>query len=144
MHLYTGTSGYSYKEWKGIFYPEELKNTGMLGYYSERLRSVEINNTYYRMPKKSVVEGWATQVPEDFRFVFKASQRITHRKRLKECDEELGFMLGQFAVMGERLGAILFQLPPNLKKDAERLRAFLALCPHSSSVSRKLAEQPIR
>jgi uncharacterized protein YecE (DUF72 family) len=129
MEIRAGTSGYSYKEWKGGFYPEKLAAKDMLAYYAERLPCVEINNTFYRMPKKSVLEGWAEQVPEHFRFVVKASRRITHFKRLKETDEELGFLLGNLAVLGERLGAVLFQLPPNLKCDLERLDAFLARLP---------------
>ena len=78
MNLYVGTSGYSYKEWKGTFYPEDLPDKQMLRFYGERFRSVEINNTFYRMPKASVLEAWAAEVPADFKFVLKASQRITH------------------------------------------------------------------
>jgi len=129
MKLYTGTSGYSYKEWKGAFYPEDLKNDAMLGFYAGRLPAVEINNTFYRMPRTNVIESWASQVPEDFRFVLKATRRITHFKRLKEPTKELEFMLGQFALLGERLGPILFQLPPNMKQDVPRLEAFLELLP---------------
>jgi len=129
MEIRAGTSGYSYKEWKGSFYPEKLPAKDMLAHYAGRLPTVEINNTFYRMPKRSVLESWASQVPESFRFVVKASRRITHFKRLKEADEEVGFLLGNLAALGERLGAVLFQLPPNLPCDLERLDRFLDLLP---------------
>jgi uncharacterized protein YecE (DUF72 family) len=127
MHFYVGTSGYSYKEWKGTFYPEKLPQKDMLRYYGERFSTVEINNTFYRMPKLSVLESWREQVPESFRFVLKASQRITHLKRLKDVDEPMGFQLRAVAALKEQAGPVLFQLPPNLKKDAARLAAFLEL-----------------
>ncbi len=87
MELYAGTSGYSYKSWKGFFYPDDLAADEWLGFYASQLPAVEINNTFYRMPKKSVVESWAERVPEHFRFVLKASRRITHFKLLKEAHE---------------------------------------------------------
>ena len=127
--LLAGTSGYSYKEWKGPFYPEKMKPADMLAFYAERLSTVEINNTFYRMPKKNVLENWAAQVPDGFRFAIKASRRITHFKRLKDAGEELGFLLGNTEVLGDRLGVVLFQLPPNLKCDVERLDSFLELLP---------------
>lgn len=129
MELHVGTSGYSYKEWKGIFYSEDLPAAEMLRYYGERLNGVEINSTFYRMPKASVLEDWASQVPDAFRFSIKASQKITHHKRLKEAAEETDYLVRTVGVLGARLGVILFQLPPNLKKDLERLGAFLALLP---------------
>src|SRR4030095_10895914 len=129
MNLYVGTSGYSYKEWKGPFYPEDLPDKQMLRFYGERFRSVEINNTFYRMPKESVLEGRAGDVPADFKFVLKASQRITHMQRLKEAGDSVAYLLKTAAVLNERLGPLLFQLPPNMKKDAPRLRAFLELLP---------------
>jgi uncharacterized protein YecE (DUF72 family) len=130
MEVRVGTSGYSYREWKGSFYPEDIKGPDMLRYYGERFSSVEINNTFYRLPKASVLESWAEQVPPDFLFVLKASQQITHRKRLKaESGEALAYLLETATTLGDRLGPVLFQLPPNLKKDIERLRAFLALLP---------------
>jgi uncharacterized protein YecE (DUF72 family) len=129
MNLYVGTSGYSYKEWKGSFYPKDLSPKAMLAYYGDRFRTVEINNTFYRIPKKSVVEAWASEVPADFRFVLKASQRITHFQRLKDADEPLSYMLGAVAALKERAGPLLFQLPPNLQKDVPRLGAFLSLLP---------------
>jgi uncharacterized protein YecE (DUF72 family) len=129
MRVLVGTSGFSYKEWKGSFYPEDLPAEAMLRYYSERLPAVEINNTFYRMPKPALLEGWAAQVPEAFRFVLKASQRITHHKRLKEAGDEVAYFFGVAATLGERLGPALFQLPPNLKKDLPRLEAFLGTIP---------------
>ncbi|HEY1250081.1 MAG TPA: DUF72 domain-containing protein [Thermoanaerobaculia bacterium] len=129
MRVLTGTSGFSYKEWKGSFYPEDLHADAMLRYYAERLPAVEINNTFYRMPKAELLASWAEQVPDGFRFVLKASQRITHFKRLKDVGEEVGYFLRVAATLGDRLGPILFQLPPNLKKDLPRLAAFLELLP---------------
>jgi uncharacterized protein YecE (DUF72 family) len=122
-----GTSGYSYKEWKGSFYPDDIKPPDMLSFYASQLSTVEINNTFYRLPKTSVLENWAQQVPETFRFAIKASRRITHMKRLKEADEETGYLLDTVSVLGARLGCVLYQLPPNMKKDMDRLRAFTAL-----------------
>jgi uncharacterized protein YecE (DUF72 family) len=129
MKLHVGTSGYSYKEWKGNFYPEDLPAKEMLAYYSRRLPAVEINNTFYRLPQPSMIENWRDQVPATFQFSIKASQRITHIKRLKNCADETKYLLDTAALMGERLGVVLFQLPPNSKKDAERLKDFLALLP---------------
>src|SRR5215472_11398980 len=129
MNLYVGTSGYSYKEWKGTFYPDDLKEKEMLHYYGERFRTVEINNTFYRMPKESVLESWAADVPANFKFVLKASQRITHMQRLKDAGDSVSYLLKVAGTLGERLGPLLFQLPPFLKKDASRLRDFLALLP---------------
>jgi len=130
MNLHVGTSGYSYKEWKGNFYPADLPAKEMLAYYSRRLHAVEINNTFYRLPQPTMVENWKEQVPENFRFSIKATQRITHIKRLKNCADETKYLIETAALLGERLGVILFQLPPNSKKDAERLRDFLSLIPN--------------
>ncbi len=135
MKLYTGTSGFSYKEWKGPFYPEKHKAGDMLAYYAERLTAVEINNTFYRLPNASVLEGWCEQTPAGFRFSIKASRRITHMKRLKEADEEVAYLLKTVESLGDRLGMVLYQLPPNLKKDTERLAAFLKLLDGSSARS---------
>jgi uncharacterized protein YecE (DUF72 family) len=129
MELFTGTSGYAYKEWKGLFYPEKLPQAKMLGYYASRLGAVEINNTFYRMPRASVLEGWAEAVPESFRFVLKVSRKITHFKRLKECGDELEYLLPVARTLGDRLGVLLFQLPPNLPIDLDRFDAFLPLLP---------------
>ncbi len=130
MKLRVGTSGYSFKEWKGTFYPPELHDDGMLAYYATRFPTVEINNTFYRLPKEHVLVEWASQVPEGFTFSIKASQRITHHARLKpEGAGAVEFLLKNVVSLGSRLGPILFQLPPNLKADVERLRAFIATLP---------------
>jgi uncharacterized protein YecE (DUF72 family) len=129
MRVLVGTSGYSYKEWKGSFYPEDIKSEGMLRYYAERLPTVEINNTFYRMPTKALVEKWAQEVPESFTFVLKVSQRVTHQKRLRDAGDDVAYFFETAGELGARLGPALFQLPPNLKKDAERLREFLAVIP---------------
>lgn len=129
MDLYVGTSGYSYKEWKGTFYPEDLPQKQMLRYYGEHFTTVEINNTFYRMPNEALLEGWAAEVPENFKFVLKAPQQITHIKRLKEADGAVLHLFNVARRLGGRLGPVLFQLPPNMKKDAARLRDFLALLP---------------
>ena len=127
MRFFVGTSGYSYKEWKGSFYPHQLPQKEMLSYYAQRFSTVEINNTFYRMPKASMLESWAEQVPEGFRFVLKAPQRITHQKRLKDVQDDTEYLLGTAAVLKERLGPVLFQLPPNLKKDIDRLAGLVDL-----------------
>ena len=132
MKLWVGTSGYSYKEWKGSFYPEDLPNKEMLRFYGEQLPAVEINNTFYRFPKTDVLENWAEQVPEQFRFVLKASRKITHFKKLKETDDETNYLLETSKTLGDRLGAILFQLPPYLRKDIDLLKNFLKLLPKDS------------
>ena len=123
--LLVGTSGFSFPEWKGTFYPADLPAKGMLRYYAERLSTVEINNTFYRMPKPGLLESWAEQVPEGFRFTLKAPQRITHWKRLVEAEDDTAYFLEVAATLGGRLGALLFQLPPNLALDLARLEAFL-------------------
>jgi uncharacterized protein YecE (DUF72 family) len=125
MNLHVGTSGYSYKEWKGNFYPEDLPAKEMLAFYSRRLPAVEINNTFYRLPQPSMIENWKHQVPNNFRFSIKATQKITHIKRLKNVADETKYLTETAALLQERLGVILFQLPPNMKKDAARLREFL-------------------
>src|SRR6185295_13119974 len=129
--LLAGASGYSFKEWKGTFYPETIKSEEMLAFYASRLPTVEINNTFYRMPKTSVLESWASQVPAEFRFAIKASRRITHIARLKteSAAEPVGYLYRNLTALGEKRGPVLFQLPPNLKKDLPRLVDFLALLP---------------
>jgi uncharacterized protein YecE (DUF72 family) len=129
MRPFIGTSGFSYKEWKGSFYPADLSDKKMLGYYSTRLAAVEINNTFYRMPKTELVAGWAAQVSEGFKFVLKAPQRITHRERLEGSEESLAAFLAAARVLGDKLGALMFQLPPFFRKDVPRLAAFLDLLP---------------
>jgi uncharacterized protein YecE (DUF72 family) len=135
MLAYVGTSGWSYKEWKGSFYPPDLPADGMLTYYAERLPAVEVNNSFYRMPSERVVLGWADQVPTSFRFVLKASRRITHINRLTAADDSLEYFLRIANVLGERRGPTLFQLPPSLKKDMPRLQQFLARLPRTWSAA---------
>jgi len=132
MKLYVGTSGYSYKEWKGSFYPEKIPAAEMLSYYASRLPAVELNNTFYRMPQRNMVESWRAQVPDDFRFSVKAAQRITHFKRLKDAGDETKYMLETVSALEDRLGVVLFQLPPNMKKDLERLESFLKQLPENT------------
>ena len=141
MNLYVGTSGYSYKEWKGTFYPEDLPDKQMLRFYGERFRSVEINNTFYRMPKSSVFESWAAEVPAEFKFVIKASQRITHMQRLKDADDSVSYLLKVCGVLKQRLGPLLFQLPPFFKKDVPRLRDFLPLIPAANRAAFEFRHQ---
>ena len=127
--LYVGTSGYNYKQWKGSFYPEKISDKQMPDFYGEQFRSVEINNSFYRVPKAEVVQGWAERVPDSFRFVLKATRRITHIKRLKQVEDEVAYFTGIANELGDRLGAVLFQLPPNFRKDMERLQVFADLLP---------------
>ena len=129
MNLYVGTSGYSYKEWKGSFYPEKIPAKEMLSYYAGRLSTVEINATFYRMPQKSMLENWKEQVPPTFRFSLKAPQRVTHFKRLKETEAETKYFFEVAETLGDQLGVVLFQLPPNMKKDLPRLETFLQQLP---------------
>ncbi len=129
--LLAGASGYSFKEWKGTFYPETMKPEGMLAFYGERLPTVEINNTFYQMPKAAVLENWARATPETFRFAIKASRRITHMSRLKadSAADAVAFLYRTLASLGAKRGPVLFQLPPFLKKDLPRLADFLPLLP---------------
>jgi len=127
MKIYVGTSGYAYKEWKGKFYPEKISPKEMLRFYSERLNTVEINNTFYRMPKESVLESWAKQVPEGFVFALKAPQVITHLKQLRNVSEETKYLLRTVSVLDRKLGPVLFQFPKSFRKDRPALEDFLAL-----------------
>jgi uncharacterized protein YecE (DUF72 family) len=131
MQMLAGASGYSYKEWKGNFYPEDIRPEGMLAFYAKRLPTVEINNTFYRMPKTGVLESWAKSTPEGFRFAIKASRRITHMARLKaeSAADSVDFLYRNLATLGAKRGPVLFQLPPFLKKDLPRLTDFLRLLP---------------
>ncbi|MCZ6617438.1 MAG: DUF72 domain-containing protein [Gammaproteobacteria bacterium] len=131
MMWLAGTSGYSYKQWKGPFYPENIKNDEMLSFYASQLPAVEINNTFYRMPRTQVLLNWAESVPPHFRFVIKASRRITHHARLKDAEESINYLATRVAVLEDKLGAVLFQLPPFLRKDINRLQAFLAVWPRA-------------
>jgi len=131
MRLMAGASGYSFKEWKGDFYPAEMKPEGMLGWYAERLPTVEINNTFYQMPKVQVLENWSRATPDDFRFAIKAPRRITHMARLKAkaAADSVAFLYKNLDALGSKRGPVLFQLPPFLKRDLARLSEFLSLLP---------------
>jgi uncharacterized protein YecE (DUF72 family) len=129
MKTFIGTSGFSYPAWRGSFYPEKMPPAKMLAFYSERLRTVEINNTFYRMPKAEMLRAWADTTPPEFRFAPKAPQQITHRQKLVGSADSMGFFFGALAGLGEKLGPALFQLPPFLRKDLPRLIDFLALIP---------------
>ena len=124
-----GTSGWNYTEWKGSFYPDDLKPAAMLPYYAERFSTVEVNATFYRMPTPKVVAGWAAAVPPAFTFVLKAPQRITHFARLRDVDETVRVFRDVARGLGARLGPLLFQLPPNFKKDVGRLGDVLYMVP---------------
>jgi len=129
MRVLTGTSGFSYKEWVGPFYPDKLPAKAMLEHYATRLPLVEINNTFYRMPNAATIEGWRTQVPASFRFAMKAPRRITHIRRLKDCAEDVAYLLETLSGLEPCLGSVLFQLPPHFKRDLARLTAFVAELP---------------
>ena len=135
MNLYVGTSGYSYPKWKGAFYPKKLPAAQMLPFYGAHFRTVEINYTFKRLPTALTLGKWADAVPADFQFVLKAPEQITHRKRLKDAGESLSTFLAIAGKLQERLGPLLFQLPPTLAKDAARLRAFLALLPRERRIA---------
>ena len=127
--IYVGTSGYNYPEWKGRFYPENLAAAKMLPYYAERFSTVEINYTFYRMPTAKLVTGWAAQVADGFKFTLKAPKRITHDRRLKDVGDAVRGFCEAASELGPKLGALLFQLAPNFKKDLVVLDDFLATLP---------------
>lgn len=129
MHVHVGTSGYNYPEWRGSFYPEKFAAPKMFGYYSERFRTVEINYTFYRMPTEKLIQGWAAQAPAGFQYTLKAPKRITHERRLKDCEKETTFFTDVAKQLGGALATLLFQLPPTMKCDAARLGDFLATLP---------------
>ena len=129
MNAFVGTSGYSYPAWKGSFYPAKFPANRMLGYYAERFGAVEINNTFYRPPTPQLLESWAGQVPDGFRFALKAPQEITHVRRLADACDAVKSLIRTAEVLGDRLGPVLFQLPPGFRKDLGRLDAFLGRMP---------------
>jgi uncharacterized protein YecE (DUF72 family) len=135
MNFYVGTSGYSYPEWKGSFYPPKLPAKQMLRFYGERFRAVEVNYTFKHMPTATVLATWADTVPAGFQFVLKAPQQITHWKRLKDVGDSVSTFLDIASTLKKRLGPLLFQLPPDFQKDVPRLRAFLALLPTERRVT---------
>jgi uncharacterized protein YecE (DUF72 family) len=141
MHLYVGTSGYSYKQWKGNFYPKGLPEKQMLGHYAEHFRSVELNDTFRSLPEPTVLEKRARQVPTGFRFALKAPQRITHFRRLTDVGDLVSHLFEVAAALKRRLGPVLFQLPANFKKDVARLQIFLARLPARRRVAFEFRHQ---
>jgi len=135
MAVWVGTSGYNYPEWRGSFYPEKFPTTKMLPYYAERFPTVEINNTFYRMPNAKTVTGWGAAAPAGFTFVLKAPQKITHFSRLRDVDQPLGYFCETAQTLGDKLGPLFFQLPPNFKKAADRLADVLAKLPPALRVA---------
>jgi len=135
MRTIVGTSGYSYKEWKGTFYPADLPAAKMLPFYAGHFGSVEINNTFYRMPEEKTLTKWASEVPDDFTFVLKAPQRITHQKRLTGVEGDVRQFLDVSKTLGPKLGPLLFQLPPYQRKETAKLRDFLSLIPRETRVA---------
>ncbi|MFO7606442.1 MAG: DUF72 domain-containing protein [Desulfurivibrionaceae bacterium] len=129
MKIHVGTSGFAFKEWKGLFYPEKIPNHEMLRFYSERLGAVEINYTFYHMPTEKLLASWSAQVPEDFSFAFKAPRVITHIKRLRDVDNETDYFFRTLAVLGQKMGAVLFQFPKSFRVDLPLLENFLELIP---------------
>jgi uncharacterized protein YecE (DUF72 family) len=129
MKIYTGTSGYGYKPWKGRFYPKDLPEKDMLKYYSSQFNSVEINNTFYSMPSAAILQSWKTEVPAGFRFFIKAPSKITHVKRLKNCEDELKYFIDLSLTIEKSFSGFLFQLPPNYKKNMEVFENFISLIP---------------
>ena len=133
--IWIGTSGYNYPEWRGSFYPEKMKPADMLPFYAAEFDSVEINYTFYRMPNAKTIDGWASATPAEFRFVLKAPKRITHEKRLKDFGDTVAVFVRLASGLEGRLGPLLFQLPPNLKKDLPRLEAFLDELPDTAKAA---------
>lgn len=135
MLHHVGTSGYSYPKWKGSFYPAKLPAKQFLPHYASHFSAVEINNTFYRPPTAELLAGWAAQVPPLFRFVLKAPQEITHVKRLAGVESQVASLVETSRTLGDRLGPLLFQLPPNFKKDVAKLRTLLELIPEGCRVA---------
>jgi uncharacterized protein YecE (DUF72 family) len=135
MKLWVGTSGYSYEAWRGRFYPQRLAKKDMLRFYSSRLPAVEINSSFYGLPKENVLQSWAEQVPAKFRFVLKAPRKITHQQRLKDDASEVEELFSVTAVLGSHTGAVLFQLPPYFRKNLPTLQYFLAILPADRAVA---------
>ena len=136
MRIHVGTSGYNYPEWKGSFYPEDIKAKDMFAFYAERFHAVEINYTFYRMPTAKTTSGWLAQAPAGFQYVLKAPRRITHERRLgAEARDAVEAFCGAARVLGEHLGPLLFQLPPTFRRDVGRLTEFLAMVPKGMRVA---------
>lgn len=129
MKIQVGTSGYGYKEWKGIFYPEKISAKAMLSFYAARLNTVEINYTFHHMPTAKILAAWREQVPAEFTFALKAPQAITHWKRLRNVEEEIDYLFKTLALLGDKQGPVLFQFPKSFRADLTLLREFLTLLP---------------
>ncbi|MCU0866026.1 MAG: DUF72 domain-containing protein [Planctomycetes bacterium] len=138
--LHVGTSGFSYDEWRPAFYPAGLKKDAMLAYYAEQLPAVELNNTFYRLPNAKMTAKWRAAVPDTFRFVVKASQRLTWTQKLVDCGELLGVMFAALEPLGPQLGCVFYQVPKWVKKDTAILRDFLALQPRGIRVAFEFAD----
>lgn len=132
MRYLIGTSGYNYPEWRGSFYPEKFPAGRMLAYYAERFNTVEVNYTFYRMPTEKQLDGWAQGTPETFTFTLKAPRRITHDAKLQRCEELTQAFCRIAATLGPKLGVLLFQLPPNFKRNDAVLGAFADTLPHGA------------
>ncbi len=132
MSIWVGTSGYNYPEWKGGFYPEKLAAADMLPYYAQRLSTVEINYTYYRMPNAKTLESWNVATPPKFKLTLKAPKRITHEAKLRDCGDNVKYFTGTAARLGPKLGALLFQLPPSLRQDLALFDGFIATLPENT------------
>jgi uncharacterized protein YecE (DUF72 family) len=133
MKIQVGSSGFAHKEWKGKFYPEKIPAKDMLRFYAGRLGTVEINNTFYHMPKESVLTSWSNQVPDDFVFALKAPQVITHMKQMRNVFEEAEYLFKSLSVLEKKLGPVLFQFPKSFRKNAAALADFLPLIPDVAS-----------
>jgi uncharacterized protein YecE (DUF72 family) len=129
MKLWVGTSGFQYNEWKGIFYPKDLPSSKMLPFYAERFSTTEINYSFHRIPAAKTIDSWNAATPQEFRFALKAPQKITHWAKLRDCADTLEYFYGVVSKLGNKLGPILFQLPPNFKKDAAVLGSLLRELP---------------
>lgn len=141
MQIFAGTSGFAYKEWKGKFYPDDLPQKKFLAYYAERFGSVEVNATFYRMPRESTLVEWSNSVPPGFRFVLKMSRRITHRKTYDEEAEAADYFVRTSSVLGQNLGPTLVQLPPFAKKDTDRLGRLLDRFPRRWKIAIEFRHQ---
>jgi len=141
LRLYSGSSGFSFPEWKGSFYPAGLAQGRFLSFYGERLDAVEMNNSFYRMPKPEILARWAGEVPEHFRFAIKAPAHISHRARPAAAAGAMAELWKVAQALGERLGPVLFQLPPTLAIDLDRLRGFLALVPRGMRAAFELRHE---
>ncbi len=129
QRVLVGTSGYNYPEWRGSFYPEKFSADKMLAFYAERFPTVEINYTFYRMPTEKLLAGWAAGTPDSFTFTLKAPRRITHDAKLQRCEDTVQAFCRTAQTLGPKLGGLLFQLPPNFKKDVGVLTSFVGLLP---------------